>query len=140
MPTIHSPANGLQAVLVTAGVVGGGSGWTAYCGQEMNDPDQTVTLLDSGGPAPEVAVGINYPRVQVVVRGTPNDYDGTYARALLVRKALLRLPTPNVDYPELTVVTEQTDIQSLGRDSSGRPRLSMNFRLITTPADPGYRQ
>jgi hypothetical protein len=100
-----------------------------------------VTIYDSGGPAPEVSVGINHPSAQIIVRGARQGYNDAYGKCLEIRRALLAIPTPRTDWPELTSVVERTDVQSLGRDQSARPRFSMNFQLITTPepADAGYR-
>jgi hypothetical protein len=138
---IYSPACGIQRILQSVGVVdipGKVNGWVSAAGKEPPDPAMVVTLLDAGGPRPEVVVGTNWPRVQIIVRGSPSDYNGCYGQCIAIRNALLAIPEAAV-YPELTSVTELNDIINLGRDSNDRPRLAMNFQLITTPVDAGYR-
>jgi hypothetical protein len=135
---IYSPAYGIQLILQSVGVVDGDSGWTSATGQEPDQPDKMVTIYDRGGRAPEVVVGINWPEVQFIVRGGMLDYNGAYGQCIAIRNAIQAIPDQPV-WPELTSVWERTDIQNLGRDGASRPRLSMNYQLITTPVDPGYR-
>lgn len=135
-----TPAQGIEAILIAEGVLGGVTGWTSTVGG-LVDTGKNVTLIDSGGRGGEVKVAIDYPSVQAIVQGskTAGGYVEAYAKAMEVYTALQGIPTPHADWPKLTSCVALNMPVWMGRDDRDRPRFSLNFRLITTPENEGNR-
>lgn len=135
-----SPAEGLGLILEDLGVLGGTTGWTKSIGL-LQDIARSVALLDSGGRGGEVKVAIDYPSVQVLVLGdaAPGGYSAAYSKAKEVFDSLVGIDTPNGIWSNLVSCVALGFINSLGLDEKQRPRMSVNFRLITTPENYGNR-
>lgn len=137
-----SPAVGIHAILEAAALIGGSSGWTGKIGH-FPETDNVIAVMDGPGRTPEVVVATDYPTIQILLRGdkSPTSYATSYAQAEAIFLALQALPTlpPPTEYPELTSILARTSIAPMGRDDSNRPLFSMNFNLITTPVNAGYR-
>lgn len=116
------------------------TGWLATAAKLPPNPDQIIFVRDTGGPASESGVGINYPTIQVIVRGpkTNNSYDVAYNKAAAVRDAFLAVPS--TEWVELTAVNMLGDLLDLGHDDNERARVAVNFRLIVTPINSGHRE
>ena len=87
MATLDDVATFLQSASV--GTVGA----TIFKGQAPAAPDAVVTLYEYGGAPPEhvggqTAIAVEYPRIQVTVRGEPNDYAAPRALAETAYRAL----------------------------------------------------
>lgn len=137
-----SPAEGLKAIATTAGLIGGITGWTGNVGGlSTSTTAKEVSFLDSGGRAGEVKVAIDYPTVQVLVRGSKaaGGYSEAYQKAQAVYDALVGITTPNGIWARLVSCVPRGFINWLGRDDQDRPQFSLNFQLITTPESQGNR-
>lgn len=136
-----SPAEGIQAILKARASFLGPQKWGLRV-SDLGTADNVVAVIDSGGRGAEVGVGINYPSVQVLGRGDASalSYPTLYRVMEEVFNLLQAVPTPEPLYPELTSCMVVGGITPMGRDDSKRPLMSLNFQLITTPADPGYRE
>lgn len=135
-----SPAEGIHAILSAASIIEGASGWAGKIGN-LTEADLTVSILDRPGKQPEAVNGTDYPGIQVMVRGgrAADAYSTAYAKAREIYNALHVIPQNPAPYAELTSCLARTDIAPLGNDKNDRPMFSLNFDLIVTPANPGYR-
>src|SRR5690349_13147824 len=126
-----SPAEGLEAILAAAGIIGGATGWEGRLGGLGTDGKQ-IAFIDSGGRPGEVKVAIDYPTVQLLVRGSKaaGGYSEAHAKAKAAYEALIGIPTPNGTWSELVSCTARGYINWLGRDDQDRPQFSLNFQLI----------
>jgi hypothetical protein len=110
-------------------------GTNLFACSEPPAPDLCVTVLDSGGYAPDSGADYRRPTVQVRVRGTRGDYRGAYVLASSVRDRLHLLHEETVaGSARYAGVWMEGDVNPLGADESERPILTMNFRIHRTPA------
>lgn len=115
------------------GVFGGISGWCIYIGTEPSKPDTTVTLYDTTGAEPDYAAAIEYPAIQVRVRGSPYGYPAAYERAKDVRDLLIA--TNGVMLGGATYSAWiMGDVAYLATDESQRPIFVANYRLMRSEA------
>jgi hypothetical protein len=136
-----SPAYGILQIIkaVQPSIL---NGWIGLAGQIADQPDQVFAVLDTTGPVPLDAVGnaIDYPSVQILLRGSKDGYNEAYQQLLVLRDAINRIPSGGEQYPELVSCVQKSMPGSIGRDMTGRPMFSANFQLIVNPANSGYRQ
>lgn len=139
MTSAPTPARGIYNIL--EGVSGMFTGWTFNVGGVVDSPDRQISLIDTGGFAPEVAVAIDYPSVQVfgIAESTAGGYEALYQKMVAVRNALLGIPSRPALWTELDSVVGLGHILPLGRDERDRPQMSCNFRLIVSYSTSGYR-
>lgn len=132
-----SPATHLKDILVAGGYTFGGTGdWAVYVGkQPTTTPKRCITIYDSGGLAPNPRWLLDYPSVQVRVRGNSNDYDVAYKKAREVRDRLLGKPSYTASNGDRIVhVNGIGDVAFVGYDDAVNPEFVFNFRMITEPA------
>jgi hypothetical protein len=107
-----------------------GSIGTITIGKMPATPDACVVVSPSGGGSPDPKWRLDYPSVQVRVRGPKNDYVSAETKAKQVRAALLGLFSRIIPGGKLYSVTMPGDYTFLGWDDNLRPEFSLNFRLI----------
>lgn len=133
---MRSPAE-ILSTLLPANTLGGSSGWTRYVGNLPGSPDKVAAFMDSGGMNPWPHLLLDFPSIQVQVRGPKDSYGQAYAKARQIRDALLGIESQDVvidaETHRLVSVTVMGDINSLGNDTVDRPMLSVNFRTIWEP-------
>lgn len=129
-------------LLVTGGVgaLGGTQDWAISINREQATPDKVVTVFDTGGMDPNPKWLLDYPSVQVQVRGGKGDYMGAYVTARKVKDLLLGKGPTTVNDDELVMFNMVGDINSVGNDANERPILTLNFRLIVQPQATGQTQ
>lgn len=139
---MRSPAEILQQQVSTS-ILGGATGWTRYVGNLPGSPDKVAAFIDSGGLNPWPHLLLDFPSVQVLVRGPKDSYGVAYAKAREIRDALLGIDSQDVvvdaETHRLVSVTMMGDIASIGNDSVDRPLLSINFRTIWEPPSGANR-
>lgn len=140
-----SPAEHLKDLLVEAGVgLFAGSatstGWRIWVAFLPDAPDTSIVLYDTGGRASNPAWLIDFPTVQVLVRGKQGGYQDAWARAKMVKNALLGIPSRNVSDGRLVAINMLSDITFIGNDKVSRPELTINFALIIEPAMGTHRE
>jgi hypothetical protein len=137
-----NPAIGLKDILAAApySLIDGGTGWQGQVGKLTDLPDQMVLLRNTGGPSSELAAAIDYPVVQVLVRGSKGQggYESAYNMATAIHRALVKIPSSLV-MPELTMIVPRGHIQELGVDDKDRPMFSLNLQLTISYATAGHR-
>ncbi len=136
-----SPAMHMMDLLVTKGFKlaatfpGDKLSYIIYYGKLPSNPDRCIVLYDAGGLAPNPRWLLDYPSVQMRVRGGPNDQRDAYAMAVKARNAILGIESfdaPNGD--RIVHVNGIGDVALTGWDDEKRPEFTTNFRLITEPA------
>jgi len=105
-------------------------------------PNQTVTVYEYLGQEPNFTMGPNisaleFPRIQISVRGIPEDYPNTYAWAVAIRNAFAGHVVPDSTYfPYCIRIATEGIPNYLGPDEVERPKFTMNF-IMTTNATNG---
>lgn len=138
-----SPAEGIIEIMVGAnlGVLGPGlttDPWPIFEGQFSETRDQCIMVRDVGGRPPEVKVAIDYPAVQVNVRGDEEGYMAAREKAQEIFVALHAIDSSPTPYPELTSCLGLQPV-FLGYDASKRPVWAVNFNCIVSKDPEGYR-
>lgn len=126
-----NPPSDLLRTLTSTQIVA--AGWAVETGREPKSPDRVVTFTDTGGEPANPKYLLDFPGVQIRVRGAPNGYKAAYAHAKLVKDLVLGVDSQDVADDRLVSVTMISDVQYLGNDEDERPMFSINFRLITEP-------
>lgn len=135
-----SPAMAIVEILRAAsiGVISGAaSTWLLKVGRTLEEHHQQIAVTDTFGFKPDSKFLLDWPTVQIRVRGNPDDYDGAYVKMLEV-KNFLTGHAPTTITPigggssEGTIdsITMLGDIGFVYYDDSSRPVWSGNFRLI----------
>lgn len=138
-----SPAEQITRVLERPAFAfaGGPNNWVLTISR-MGGKDNTITVYDQPGRGSEVGVAIDYPAIQLIARGSAagGSYAALYAKMVEARDILHAIPEHPAEYPELVSCVVRGGIAPLGNDDNDRPRLSLNFNLITSPAAVGNRE
>jgi hypothetical protein len=135
-----SPTEGIIDILVAAGVgvIAPGNPWPIFEGQ-LGSADRCILVREPGGRTPEVRIAVNYPTIQVLVRGAKADYAVTRDKAEEVFLALQAIPSSPAQWAELTSCIAVGGITYVGQDVNERPQWSLNFNLIVSNDPEGYR-
>jgi len=113
------------------------SGWAICIGVMPKDPDTVVLVTASGGLPSDPKWLLDYPAVQVRVRGPKGNWQSGRQKAEDVKNLLLgRTSETQPSGDRWVSITMQSDITPLGRDDNERPEFSVNFRMIVQPAAP----
>lgn len=134
LPSVH-----MKDVLVSKGYTfgpGGAQGaWSVWIGKQPDQPDRAITLYDSSGLAPNPRWLLDYPGVQIRIRGGQQDYEAAALEIRKVRDYLLGIESYDAsDGDRIVHVNGIGDIMHTGWDDSNRPEFVCNFRLIIEPA------
>ena len=134
-----NPASMIRDLLITdaVGVDSVTADWSVFLFQEPETPDAVITVYNAGGEARDPKWGLDFPSIQVRVRGKPGDYTTAYTKISDVVTALLGRDPETVQGDEIQAFNMLGDIIQLGFDQSNRPLLVVNFRLIIEPTLPG---
>lgn len=128
-------SEGIRDILVTSGI---GifepdyvdTGWCISISRMRDKPNAMIAIYDHGGQAPEPGLDIDYPSVQIVVRGEPDGYKNAMAKCRLIKDVLLGRPSETRNGDVWASITMPTDVIPLGYDANERPEFSLNFNLI----------
>lgn len=132
------------SLLVAAGigVQAGTSGWRIE-GFKMpegnNVPDTAIAVYHAPGRAPNPRWLLDFPSLQIRVRGAPHQPEAAYNKAQAIKDALLGIDSQDVGTTRWVSVTMSSDIVPLGLDAQGRSQWVLNFNLITEPASGTHR-
>jgi hypothetical protein len=109
--------------------------WQLFIGTEPPVPEKVITIFRSGGGSPNPKWLVDYPSVQIRVRGAIGEYDDAQSKASSVKDALLGLgPYAHTSGDVLVQVNMQGDIFPLPADETGKPIFVVNFNLRVEPA------
>lgn len=131
----------IKDLLVAAGIgtFGAPSGWSINISREPTTPDTTVTIFRTGGPSPNPKFKIDYPTVQIRVRGTKGGYQAAEAKVQSVKDALLGIFSQDINSDRIVSLSMMGDPMQLPYDDNERPIFVANFRLIVEPSTSSNR-
>ena len=121
---------GAKALLATHAAT---SGYTIEIGAMPETPDKVIYIADTGGQAPNPKWLLDFPALQIVVRGAVGTYLATFVEAKAVKDILLGDPSQDLNGDRWVSITMNGDLGFIGRDEDDRPMFSMNFGLIIEP-------
>lgn len=136
------PTDGIAAILAAAGIgeiPPAAGNWPIYEGQFPSEIDQCLMVREFSGRTPEVRIAIDYPSVQILVRGTERGYVTAREKIEEVFLALQGIPSGPAEYPELTSAVAVGGRTFAGYDEKGRPQWTVNFNLIESKDPEGHR-
>lgn len=107
--------------------------WQIEIGAMPDGPDHVISINDTGGFEPNPKWLLDYPTIQVLVRGGINDYLVAFNEAKAVKDILLGLTSTDLNGDRWVSVLLNSDLAFIGRDDQMRPVFSMNFGLIIQP-------
>lgn len=102
--------------------------WRGFVGTEPTDPDNCVTVYDTGGAQATADVPLYDPTIQIRVRA--RNYGAGYSKALELRDALTGPTGFLLDgwhYAGFWIVS---DVAKIGRDDNNRELFTVNFRAM----------
>lgn len=123
--------------LLVAGAVGAFNatdGWNICISRFMDKPDTSIVIRRTGGMTPNPKWLIDYPSIQVIVRGSPSGAQAAEDKVQEVKDALLGLPSQDLNGDRWVQINMLGDYVDIGQDELHRPRFSVNFHLIIEPA------
>jgi len=109
------------------------SGWTIEIGSLPDSPNKLISINDTGGLEPNPKWLLDYPTLQIMVRGEMNGYLDTFREAKAVKDLLLGVASQDINGDRWVSVLMNGDLAYLGLDDSSRSLFSMNFSLIIEP-------
>ena len=125
----------IKDLLVAAGLgtFNSTTGWNICFAREPKTPDQCITIFDSGGGEANPKWLLDYPSIQVRIRGAKGQYLAAWRKAKQVKDALLGLGPQSVNAHRIVSITMFSEITPIGYDENERPILTINLRLIVEP-------
>ena len=128
---------GIKDLLIASpalGTFGANTGWSINIGKLVSSPHTAIGIMQSGGLPPNPRYLLDYPSVQIMVRGAANDYQGGLAKAQAVKDRLLGIPSQTLNSDRWVACNMLGDIINLGFDENNCPMFALNFQLIIEPA------
>ena len=125
----------IAARLITqgVGVTGTEASWVVFKGREQPKPDQTITLLETGGNPNQPHEGemLDFPTFQVRVRGATSTTGYPAARTkLAAARTALEGMTGTFSGRYYCQVTANGEALILGYDENNRPIVVMYFTAL----------
>lgn len=138
---MYDPAQGVKDLLVTAseGTFGAATGWGIFVGPLPINNDTCIVINQTGGRNPYPHLLVNFPSVQVMVRGVPGGYQAARTKIGSVVDKLLGITDQTVGGDTWRAINQIGDVSYLGLDENKRPLFSANFSIIVLPASGTYR-
>lgn len=135
---MSSPAEDIALFLENEGV--GTRGTNIFVGREPEISALSITLINSGGLAPNPKWLRDYPSVQIRLRSTVYGYSAAWDKANDIKDALLGEPTTTLNSKNYVQFLQLGDILDLGPDANNRALISMNFRFAVERTSGGNRE
>lgn len=130
---MNSPAHDIALYLVAnaVGTLPWTSGWAVSVALEPPEPNNSVTVYDTGGQEPDTdELDLMRPSLQVRVRSV--SYQDAYDKQVQIRDLLI-LPQPiSAEDSDFVSIQMTSDILSIGRDDNNRHVLVANYLAIRT--------
>ncbi len=127
----NPPSVGIKAILAAHVAV---SLWVIEIGTMPDTPDRVIMLTDTGGIEPNPKWLLDFPTVQVMIRGNANGYLDTFREAKAVKDLLLGIDSfTSADGDRWVSLTQNGDMAFIGRDDGMRPLFTINIAIILEP-------
>lgn len=138
---MKSPAVGVKDLLAAAnvGVFAATSGWSLNVGRLPTTPATAIACVDTGGISPYPHIALNFPSVQVLIRGAAGDYVGAHDKGRAVIDAILGMGYQVVNTDKWEGISQIGDLAFIGYDEKNYPMFSCNFSINVEPASTGNR-
>jgi hypothetical protein len=139
---MNDPAEAIRQKLEAVGGIGtynAATGWCITLGQFHPNNHTCITINGTGGRNPMPHYRINWPSVQIMVRGSPSGYVEARAKIKAVVDALLGMGTTVLNSDTYRSCNQMGDVINLGQDANNRPIFSANFWFIVEPATGTHR-
>lgn len=148
-PVLADGATALDVIFEALAVAGYGTATQdLFVGLELDgeidsaaatDIPDAITVVQEEDGIPTLTMGtpvaLENPRIQVIMRGAPGDYQNPKRRAVSARYYIASLK----DYAYQGVVLKTAlplgSVLPLGKDGAGRHRFSINFTAVTEPTN-----
>lgn len=105
--------------------------WFIYEGYMQEAPDRAICIYQAGGRPPETGQPVDYPTIQIKVRGQANDYQAVQAQEAAIYKLLHATAAPILlGSAYVYCYAVQSGPLSLGQDTNRRPMLARNYRVM----------
>ncbi len=111
----------------------GSSGWQVEIGAMPKTPDKIIMVSDTGGQDPNPKWLLDFPTIQVMVRGIVSGYLDTFREAKAVKDILLGINAQVIQGDRWDGVIQNGDLAFIGRDETMRPLFSVNFAIFLEP-------
>lgn len=113
--------------------------WKILVSKFVDQPDQQICFNDAPGQAPDPKWLLDYPHVQVVVRGAPTGYQTAFSKMRDVYDVLLGAnPRQNANGDWVDAITVMSPPSLIGYDVNNRPMIAGNFRMIVRPVASAF--
>ena len=129
---MNATAQDIKDFLIADSSLGLVFGTDLFCFKQPDEPDQCVTLYDTGGFAPNPSYRYDRPTIQVRVRGDQNGYRAAYDLANDIKETLRAIHNETINSTRYIGIWIQSDIFSNGYDEKNRPELTFNVRIHRT--------
>lgn len=113
--------------------------WDIFAGKYPAEPNSLISINDTPGLPPNPKWLVDFPSIQIRVRGPKEDYPAARAKAEEVKDAMLGLPSQDINGNRWTAVNMIGDIAPLGQDDLNRWQFTVNFALIIEPNSGTHR-
>lgn len=122
----------VRTFLLAAGI--GLTAAAVKLGVMPDKPDVMTTLLEYPGPQDDAGFGsagsrYEHPRMQIVVRGAPDDYQAARLQAEKIRQALAGVQGQTLSGTLYLMVKPLTSPFPMGEDVNKRPRIACNYQV-----------
>ena len=105
-----------------------------FVSKMKEDVDECVCIYDGPGGSPEANYELDYPSVQIRVRGNKMAYREGWALAKDVRDVLHGMTDKTINGTRYLEIVCSGDIMFIAYDESERPIFSVNFNIHRTAA------
>lgn len=110
------------------GVLGATSGWRIQANREPTEPDDVLTVYDTGGSAPALFdEELRAPSIQIRTRS--HDYDAAYGKQQEAFAVLNAIVNETIEGFRYLGVWMTSDIIAIGRDENDRFLLTSNYQV-----------
>jgi len=108
--------------------------WDITIGR-MNDlPDDQITIYQVGGNKPEVRWLVDYPAIQIKVRGGANNFKAAREKAEILSNLLVgQASYTAANGDRIVSIGGIGTVGALGWDDKKRPEFVLNLSMITEP-------
>ncbi len=110
-------------------------GTNLFLSRMPETPDACICIYEGEGGLPEFTMGntiLDNPAIQIIVRGTREDYVTTRDKAQTIRLLLSQLANQTLSGVTVLRVSPIGSVLPMGLDKNDRPMVSTNYRAIVS--------
>jgi hypothetical protein len=110
-------------------------GTNLFLSRMPETPDACVCIYEGEGGLPEFTMGntiLDNPAIQIIVRGTREDYVTARDKAQTIRLLLAQLADQTLSGVTVLRVAPIGSVLPMGLDKNDRPMVSTNYRAIVS--------